>query len=124
MPLHTGTTLSVAVMFKAEIIAILLFIGLAGLCGVRAIGESNLPAAQAAPAQEAWQKEFDEVCSKTQDAMTFSPKELTVLIQRCDALLPQIEKLDDTRKKVYMGRLRMCRGLYAYVLDSKRNEKK
>lgn len=111
-------------MFKAEIIAVLLFLGLAGLCGGRAIGEPGSSAAQAAPAQEAWQKEFHEVCSKTQDAMTFSPEELTALVQRCDALLPQIEKLDDTRKKVYLGRLRMCRGLYAYVLDSKRNEKK
>jgi len=111
-------------MFKAKIIAVLLFIGLAGLCGVRAIGAPSLSAAQPSPAQEAWQKEFDEVCSKTQDAMTFSQEELTVLLRRCDALLPQIEKLDESRKKVYMGRLRMCRGLYAYVLDAKRNEKK
>ena len=51
-------------------------------------------------------------------------KKLAALIQRCDVLVPQIEKLDDTWKKVYMGRLRMCRGLYAYVLESKRNEKK
>jgi hypothetical protein len=56
--------------------------------------------------------------------MNFSEDELAKLVQRCDALLPQIEKLDETRKKVYMGRLRMCRGLYAYVLESKRNEKK
>jgi len=111
-------------MFKAKIITVLLFIGLAGLRGMRANQGPSLPAQQAAPAQEAWQKEFDEVCSKTQDAMTFSPEELAALIQRCDTLLPQIEKLDDTRKKVYMGRLRRCRGLYAYVLDSKRNEKK
>lgn len=111
-------------MFKAKIIAALLFIGFAGVCGARAADEPGLSAAQAAPAKAAWQKEFDAVCSKTQDAMTFSPEELTALIQRCDALLPQIEKLDDTRKKVYVGRLRKCRGLYAYVLDSKRNEKK
>jgi len=111
-------------MFKTEIITVLLFIGLAGLCGASAIRDPSPSAPQAAAAKEAWQKEFDEVCSKTQDAMTFSPEELAALIQRCDALLPQIEKLDDTRKKVYMGRLRMCRGLYAYVLDSKRNEKK
>jgi len=36
----------------------------------------------------------------------------------------KIETLDDTQKKVYMGRLRKCRGLYAYVLDSKKNEEK
>ena len=72
----------------------------------------------------AWQKELDEVCSKTQDAMTLSAEELTVLIQRCDALMPKLAKLDETRKKVYMGRLRMCRELYSYALDSKKNEKK
>src|SRR5271157_1201297 len=110
---------------KAKIITVLLFLGLAGLCSVRAMGggpQSSAP--QANPAQETWRKEFNDVCSKTQDAMTFSQEELTELIRRCDALQPQIEKLDETRKKVYLGRLRMCRGLYAYVLDSKRNEKK
>jgi len=109
---------------KALIIALLLWTGLAGLCGVRALGEPQSPAAQVDPARESWRKEFDDVCSKTQDAMTFSQEELTDLIRRCDALRPQIEKLDESRKKVYLGRLRMCRGLYAYVLDAKRNEKK
>jgi hypothetical protein len=111
-------------MFKRKIIAILLLIGLGLLGGVSAIGEPGLQTAQAAPAREAWQNEFDEVCSKTQDAMTFSEEQLTTLIQKCDALLPQLEKLDETQKKVFTGRLRMCRGLYVYVLDSKKNEKK
>lgn len=96
---------------------------LMGLGGVRALGEPQVPSAQAQP-QETWRKEFDDVCSKTQDAMTFSQQELTDLIRRCDALLPQIEKLDESRKKVYTGRLRMCRGLYAYVLDSKKLDSK
>ncbi len=71
-----------------------------------------------------WQKEFDEICSKTQDAMTFTVAELNTLIQRSDALEPKIEKLDETRRKVYLRRLRQCRGLYAYVLESKKNDKK
>jgi hypothetical protein len=112
-------------MFKAKIIAVLLFMGLVGLCGTRAIGGPQSSAAQTDhPAQQAWRKEFDDVCSKTQDAMTFSQGELTDLIRRCDNLQPQIEKLDESRKKVYLERLRKCRGLYAYVLDAKRNEKK
>ena len=110
-------------MFKAKIV-VLLFMGLVGLCGMRAMGGPQSSAGQANPTQETWRKEFNDVCSKTQDAMTFSQEELTDLIRRCDALLPQIEKLDESRKKVYLGRLRMCRGLYAYVLDAKRNEKK
>jgi hypothetical protein len=110
--------------FNATIIAVLLFLGLAAFCGVRAMGGPQSSAAPANAAQETWRKEFDDVCGKTQDAMTFSPEELTDLIRRCDSLQPQIEKLDESRKKVYLGRLRMCRGLYAYVLDEKKKEKK
>lgn len=110
--------------FDTAISATVLFAGLAGVYSERASGEPGAFAAQAPSAQELWRKDFDDVCSKTQDAMTFSQEELAQLIRKCDALLPQIEKLDESRKKVYMGRLRMCRGLYAYVLDSKKNEKK
>ena len=74
--------------------------------------------------QEAWQKEFDAVCSKTTDAMSLSSDELKALVTRCDTLEPKIEKLDESRRKVYLRRLKQCRGLYAYVLDSKNNDKK
>jgi len=107
---------AVAMMF----IAVALFIGLASPHDVSAASDPALSELQAPTALEGWQKEFDDICSKTQDAMTFSIEELTALVQRCDALLPQIEKLDETQKKVYTGRLRMCRGLYAYVLNSKK----
>src|SRR6266508_4154832 len=70
--------------------------GLAGLCGM-----PSMAAAAAPSTQRGWQEEFDDLCSKTQDAMTLSVEELTALLQRCDALLPEIEKLDDTRKKVF-----------------------
>ena len=80
--------------------------------------------ASQAPAAESWQRDFDETCSKTQDAMSFTAEELKALVQKCDALQPQIEKLDDTRKKVYLRRLGQCRGLFAYVLDTKQKEKK
>jgi len=99
------------------------FLGLAGLCGVRATGGPSA-SAQADAAQESWQKEFDGICAKTEDAMTFSQEELTDLIRRCDHLQPRIEKLEESRKKVYLERLRKCRGLYAYVLDAKKKEKK
>lgn len=105
----------------AVFLALLLPVGFAGeVCA----GNEPASSAQKSVPPEAWQKEFDDICSKTQDAMSFSEDELASLIQRCDALLPQIQKLDDTQKKVYTGRIRMCRGLYAYVLDSKKNEKK
>ena len=75
-------------------------------------------------ANESWQKEFDDICSKTQDAMTFSVEELKALLQRCDALAPRLEKLDETRKKVYQRRLKQCRGLFAYVLESKQESQR
>ena len=68
---------------------------------------------------EPWQQEFDQVCGKTQDAMSLTVDELKSLVGRCDALEPKIEKLDETRRKVYQRRLKQCRGLYAYVLESK-----
>ena len=113
--------------FKTTIITALLFLGPAVFCGVRAMGAPQSSAAPANAAQETWRKEFEDVCGKTQDAMSFTPEELTDLIRRCDALRPQIEKtgkLDETGKKVYLGRLRMCRGLYAYVLDEKKLDEK
>jgi hypothetical protein len=109
--------------FTANTVAVMLLVGLTAPCGVRAVGGPQ-SASQADQAKEAWQKEFDAVCSKTQDAMTFTEDELTDLIRRCDALVPRIEKLDESRRKVYLGRLAKCRGLYAYVLESKKNEKK
>ena len=108
---------------KRTIITVLLFLGLAGLCGVRAVGGPSASASQADAAQESWRTEFYNICGKTEDAMTFSQEELTDLIRRCDSLQPQIEKLDESRKKVYLERLRKCRGLYAYVLDAKTKEK-
>ena len=111
-------------MFRTKIAAVLLSGTLVGLFGVPAVSAPQSSASQAQTEQESWQKEFDDICSKTDDAMTFSQDELSDLIRRCDKLQPQIEKLDESRKKVYMGRLRMCRGLYAYVLDAKKNEKK
>jgi peptidoglycan hydrolase CwlO-like protein len=111
-------------MFRANVAAVVLFMVLVGLVGGLAVSTLQSSASQAQPTQESWQKEFEEVCSKTDDAMTFSQEELTDLIRKCDKLQPQIEKLDESRRKVYLGRLRMCRGLYAYVLEAKKNEKK
>jgi hypothetical protein len=70
-------------------------------------------------AQENWKMEFDQVCSKTQDAMVFNPEELRSLIRRCDTLKPVIEKLDESHRKVTLKRLQMCRDLYQFVLEAK-----
>jgi hypothetical protein len=117
-------------MVRRKIITLVFFFGsamlfeLAGPTKARAAGSQDASATQPTTPQEVWQKEFEDICSRTQEAMTYSPEELTRLIQRCDALLTRADKLNDTQKKVYLGRLRMCRGLYAYVLESKIDEKK
>jgi hypothetical protein len=71
----------------------------------------------AAPAD--WKKEFEEVCAKTQDAMALPVEELKGLVSRCDRLKPQIEKLDETQRKVYSRRLQVCRDLYQFVVESR-----
>jgi len=55
--------------------------------------------------------------------MLLTKDELKDLVGRCDALVPRLPKLDETRRKVYARRLEQCRGLFAYVLDSKKNSK-
>jgi hypothetical protein len=124
MPFQTGATLSRGEMGKARRTAILFFMGVMVFNGVCAAGQPASPASDTAAASESWQKEFDDICHKTQDAMNFSVEETKVLVQRCDALEPQIEKLDETRKKVYLKRLKQCRGLFTYVLESKTKDKK
>lgn len=111
-------------MGMAKKIATLVFLGLMTTGGVYASEKPSAPSQGEAKATEGWQREFDDLCSKTQDAMTFSVEQLTALVQRCDALEPQIEKLDETRKKVYLKRLRQCRGLFNYVLESKKKDNK
>jgi len=69
-----------------------------------------------------WKQEFDDVCSKTQDAMAFTSDELRNFIQRCDAMKPLMEKLDEPQRTVNLRRLKMCRGLYSFVLELKENK--
>ena len=51
--------------------------------------------------------------------MTLSAEELKDLIARCDQLKPRIEAEEESTRKVYLRRLRMCRDLYKYVLENK-----
>ena len=99
----------------------LLFLGAALILfsGAQGIVENDFSRSGIAYAQENWKSEFEDVCSKTQDAMLFSPEELKKLIARCDALRPIIEKLDESERKVYGRRLQLCKDLLVFVLDSK-----
>lgn len=73
-------------------------------------------------AQDDWKKEFEDVCSQSQNAMAFSEDQLRGLIERCDKLKPLIEKLDERPRKIYLKRLRLCRDLFMFVLESKENK--
>ena len=75
-----------------------------------------------ADAQDEWKTEFETVCARTQDAAGMGADELKNLVERCDKLKPRIEKLDETQRKVYLKRLKMCRDLYAFVLETKENK--
>ena len=76
----------------------------------------------AALAQEVWKTEYEAVCSKTDFAMTLTEEELKGLIAQCDRLKPQIEAEEESTRKVYLRRLKMCRELYSYVLENKKQK--
>lgn len=104
---------------KARSLAIALAIALSVLFGMPLLtnGADITPAADVA--QDDWKTEFEDICSKTQDSMAFTSDELKSLVDRCDALKPRIEKLDETQRKVYLKRLQMCRDLLVFVMQSK-----
>jgi len=96
----------------------------ASICGATGLllllagapGGAQEPAAQ----QTAdWRVEFEAVCGTTDASMSFTVEELTNLIARCDKLAELIGAEDETVRRVYLRRLKMCRDLLAYILESK-----
>ena len=73
----------------------------------------------AAAEERAWLTEFNDLCAKTEVAMTLSSEELAALLSRCEQLQPAIEAEDPSTRKVYLRRLQQCRDLYRFVLESK-----
>ena len=73
----------------------------------------------AAAEERAWLAEFNDLCAKTEVAMTLSSEELAVLLTRCEQLQPAIEAEEPSTRKVYLRRLQQCRDLYRFVLESK-----
>ena len=104
---------------KARSLAIALAIALSVLFGMPLLTNGAFIAIAAVAAQDDWKTEFEDICSKTQDSMAFTPDELKRLVDRCEALKPRIEKLDETQRKVYLKRLQMCRDHLVFVIESK-----
>jgi len=90
-----------------------------GVLGGRAPWERRASFIAVARAEADWRKELDDICSKTQDAMALGVEELRSLVVRCDALKPQLEKLDESSRKVFTRKLQACRDLYQFVLESR-----
>lgn len=67
-----------------------------------------------------WKAEYESVCSDIDIAMTLSEEELKGRIAKCDQLKPKIEAEEESTRKVYLRRLKMCRELYNYVLENKK----
>lgn len=77
------------------------------LCGVAWAGDDD------------WKKEFEAVCSQTDNAMNMSVEQLRNYVSRCEKIKSSIEALEPSPRKVFLKRWQMCRDLYKYVLDSK-----
>lgn len=106
-------------MKKSGILLLMLAVTTVVFLGPQWTGKIQLTGGGIVFAQEDWKSEFETVCSKTQDAMTFSVDELKDLIARCEKLKPLIEKLEESPKKVYLRRLQLCKDLFVFALGSK-----
>jgi hypothetical protein len=79
---------------------------------------------QTAYGEGAWRTDFDATCAQSNDAMALSMPELQKLIERCDRLQKIIETEEETVRKVFLKRLQMCKNLYVFVLETKKQEQK
>lgn len=77
-------------------------------------------AAASAHAEEPWQAEFEQTCSRTSEAMNLSLPELESLLEKCRDLEKVIGTKEESLRKVYLKRLHLCRNLYAYVVEYKK----
>jgi hypothetical protein len=69
---------------------------------------------------EKWKGSFDDICSKVDASGTMTVPELSNLIVRLDKLAPEISASGDPAKKVYLQRLKKCRAMYQFMIDSKK----
>jgi hypothetical protein len=69
-----------------------------------------------------WEKEFQAICSRTDDAMMLSISELKDFISRCDGLKERIGALPEPSRKIHLRRLHMCRDLFVFTLDTRSKE--
>jgi len=79
---------------------------------------------QIAHAEDPWQKEFESICSKTDDVSNLSTVELKDLVARSDKLKMQLQTVEEPQRKIFSIRLRLCRDLFEFMLETKVKEGK
>jgi hypothetical protein len=70
---------------------------------------------------EKWQASFDDICSKVDVSGTLSVSELTALIEELDKLVPEIQASSIPSKKIYLQRLKKCRAMFQFMIDTKKS---
>ena len=81
----------------------------------------TLAAVPNAHCAENWKDSFEDICAKVDASSTLSIKELEALMDRADKLAPEIQKSDDPAKKVYLRRLKNCRSMFEFSIDTKKD---
>ncbi len=76
--------------------------------------------AEEVPTSVTWKEEFTEISSKTSRSMTLTTEELQTLVERCDKLMPVIEELEETPRKIYLKRVKKMRSLFDFVIESRK----
>jgi hypothetical protein len=64
--------------------------------------------------------EFAYLSGQARQSMALSAVELEALVERCDRLLTRTGSLKSSEKKIIGKKLTRLRGLFLYVLESKR----
>lgn len=64
-----------------------------------------------------WRQEYDRICAHKVEASKLSVEELTRLIDESDKLMEVIKSKDDYDVKLYIIRLKQCRGFFDYMRE-------
>lgn len=100
---------------RAAFTAILLWVLVFALFGPASAGEPR-------PEGQGWREEYEYLCSRTQEAARMGGDELKSMAERCDRLMPEVEKLEGPERKPLVRRLKMSRDFYRFMLEQKQKE--
>lgn len=64
-----------------------------------------------------WRQEYERICAHKVEADQLSVEELSRLIDESDKLMETIKSKNDHDVKLYVIRLKQCRGFFAYMRD-------